>query len=144
MDEKTPRDVLDGWDILIIDDEADSLVVLSHLLKHYGATVITAEDGERGLELIREHRHALIISDLTMPGIDGWELIEILQADSELAAIPVVALTAHAMIGDREKVIQAGYRNHLTKPLIPATFILDLLWLIREIPELKGRLDEPD
>jgi CheY-like chemotaxis protein len=121
------QDILQGWDVLVIDDEPDSLEVASHILRFYQANVMTAST-------------RLIISDLSMPVMDGWELIFELKNDRTTSDIPVIALTAHAMIGDRTRAIGAGFHNYLTKPLTPSTFMRDLLGLLTEIPELRSEL----
>lgn len=139
--EKPNRDILDGWDVLVIDDDPGSLDVASRILKHYGATVYQAVDGKEGLEKAETVRPKFIISDLSMPVMDGWVFISRMQADRGLASIPTIALTAHAMIGDRERAIAAGFHNYLSKPLSPATFITDLLRLLVDIPELEERLN---
>ncbi|MCU0497193.1 MAG: response regulator [Anaerolineae bacterium] len=137
------QNTLKGWIVVVIDDEDDSLFVATHMLRHYGATVHTAQNGQDGLEAIRTHRPRFVISDISMPIMDGWDLIEQLQTDIALREIPVIALTAHAMFGDRERAIAAGFYNYLTKPLTPATFIHDLLRLLVKIPEFAELLPQP-
>jgi CheY-like chemotaxis protein len=73
-----------------------------------------------------------------MPVMDGWTMIDELKRDPSTQTIPAIALTAHAMIGDREKAIAAGYHNYLSKPLTPATFMKDLLRLLNDIPGQAG------
>ena len=137
-----PRTILRGWNVLVIDDEPDSLEVATRLLKHYGATVMTAANGQEGLELVKTGRPTLIISDLSMPVLDGWGLIYELNRNRTTCDIPVIALTAHAMSGDRERALSAGFRNYLTKPLTPATFMRDLLSLLVDIPAFANLLKE--
>lgn len=134
--EHIPEDLLAGWDIVIVDDEEDSLEVAEVILLEYGANVHTANNGAEGLELTRNVKPNFVISDLSMPVMDGWGYIDAMQRDRELAQIPVIALTAHAMIGDRERAITAGFHNYLTKPLTVDTFMADLLKLLVDIPEL--------
>ena len=125
-----PRDILHGWTVLVVDDEHDSLDVARRILNYYGAEVVIAINGQEGLELARAHTPRFIISDLSMPVMDGWEFIENMKKDHHLAAIPVIALTAHAMPGDRSRALSAGFHNYLSKPLTPATFMRDLLTLL--------------
>ena len=134
------RDTLQGWDVLVIDDEPDSLEVASRLLRYYKATVVTATNGEQAIEAIREHRPRLIISDLSMPVMDGWTLIAQLKLDRTTMDIPVIALTAHSMVRDRARAIEAGFHNYLTKPLTPATFMHDLLSVLTDIPQIQTHL----
>jgi CheY-like chemotaxis protein len=132
-----PRSLLDGWDVLVVDDEPFSRDVASRILKFYGATVWTAENGREALAIIPSVRPKFIISDISMPVMDGWGFIKRMKADRELLDIPVIALTAHAMVGDREKAMAAGFHNYLSKPLNPATFMKQLLTLLVDVPELK-------
>jgi twitching motility two-component system response regulator PilH len=131
---------LQGWKVAVIDDEPDSLEVVSMILEMHGATVETANNGEAGLELIRTTRPDLIISDLSMPGLSGWELVEkIKHGDRALADIPVIALTAHAMEKDRRWAIASGFFNFITKPL----FVKQVITLLAvDHPELRVYLNE--
>lgn len=136
MVNKPDRNILMDWVVLVIDDDPGSLDIAAKLLKHYGAIVYTADQGERGLAVLKDITPRFIISDLSMPIMDGWVFISRVKSDPKLKEIPVIALTAHAMVGDRERAIAAGYNNYLTKPLSPATFMSDLVALLVDIPEL--------
>lgn len=136
-----PDDLLKGWDIVIIDDEEDSLMVAQVILDEYGANTHTASNGEEGLEVIREIKPKFVISDLSMPVLDGWGVISKMQSELALREIPAIALTAHAMVGDRERAIAAGFHNYLTKPLTVETFIQDLVSLLVNIPSLADELN---
>lgn len=130
------RNLLAGWDVVVMDDEDDSLEVAEIILQEYGAAVHTATNGKDGLELVRRFNPKFVISDLSMPVMDGWGFIAAMKKDARLECIPVIALTAHAMIGDRERAIAAGFHNYLTKPLTVDTFMGDLVRLLIDIPEL--------
>ncbi len=130
-----PRTILTQWIVLVVDDEPDSLEVAARILRHYGAEVIIAGDGKEALKKLVTVRPTLIISDLSMPTLDGWGLIYELKRNRVTIDIPVIALTAHAMVGDRTRAISAGFHNYLTKPLTPATFLKDLLRLLVDLPE---------
>lgn len=134
------RDILQGWEVVVIDDEPDSLEVASRILRFYGANVYTASNGQEGLELIRRQRPKFVISDLSMPVMDGWEMLYEIQQDRHIAQIPIIALTAHAMVGDRTRAIEAGFYNYLTKPLTPSTFMGDLLRLLLDVPDFHAAL----
>ncbi len=136
-----PADLLAGWNIVVIDDEPDSLEVAEIILDAYGANVYTGTNGTEGLEQVRKIRPRFVISDISMPIMDGWGLIHELKNDRSLIDIPAIALTAHAMVGDRERAITAGFHNYLTKPLTADTFIYDLLKLLTDIPELAEHLN---
>ena len=135
------KDLLQGWNIVVIDDEEDSLMVAQVILDEYGANTHTASNGEEGLTLIRTVRPKFVISDLSMPVLDGWGLIHEMQNDPVLKDLPAIALTAHAMVGDRERAVSAGFHNYLTKPLTVETFIQDLVNLLVVIPELANELN---
>jgi CheY-like chemotaxis protein len=136
MQQQLPKDLLIGWEVVAIDDEEDSLEVIEILLTEYGATVTTASNGKKGLEAVRKVNPRLVISDVSMPEMDGWGFIHAMKNDPATKAIPVLALTAHAMLGDRELALTAGFHNYLSKPLTIDTFINDLIKLLIDIPEL--------
>jgi len=131
-----PADLLTGWDVVVLDDEGDSLEVAEVILLEYGANVYTATNGKEGLEVTQKVKPRFVISDLSMPVMDGWGFIHSMKSNPDLATIPVIALTAHAMMGDRERAIRAGFHNYLTKPLTVDTFMEDLVKLLVDIPEL--------
>jgi CheY-like chemotaxis protein len=136
-----PENLLAGWNIVVIDDEEDSLEVAEIILHEYGATVHTASNGQEAIDAIRRVKPRFVISDLSMPGMDGWGVVNTMKADRELSDIPVIALTAHAMVGDRERAVAAGFHNYLTKPLTVDTFMADLLKLLIDIPKLAESLN---
>lgn len=137
---KIPFDLLQGWDIVVVDDEPDSLEVARYILDFYGAKVHTASNGTEGYELIRQILPKFVISDLSMPHVDGWAMLNQLKEDLATRDIPVIALTAHAMVGDRERAIAAGFYNYLTKPLNADTFMDQLIKLLINIPLLSEAL----
>jgi two-component system, cell cycle response regulator DivK len=103
--------------ILIIEDTENNRVLLTRRLKPKGHEIVTAEDAERGLELVPDERPDLILMDVGLPGMDGWTATRQLKADPASRQIPVIALTAHAMDGDREKAMEAGCDDYETKPI---------------------------
>ena len=103
--------------ILYVEDNEDNIYMLSNRLSRKGFEVIVATDGEQGVELARSEAPALILMDLTLPVVDGWEATRRLKATSETRDIPVIALTAHAMSDDREKALAAGCDDFDTKPV---------------------------
>jgi CheY-like chemotaxis protein len=84
--------------------------------------VIEAENGAAGVDLARRHRPGLILMDLSMPDVDGWEALRQLRADDQTRLSRIVAITAHAMVGDRERALYAGFDGYLSKPIDAATF----------------------
>ncbi|MFZ4828349.1 MAG: response regulator [Phototrophicaceae bacterium] len=128
---------LQGKTVVVVDDEPDSQFVAQKLLEMAGAIVVVADNGKEGLEKIRQHRPSFVVSDLSMPVMTGWQMVDEMKKDRTLQDIPVIALTAHAMSDDRPKAIAAGFHNYLTKPLMPENFINSLLRLVMDTPEFK-------
>jgi len=119
--------------ILLVEDNEMNRDMLSRRLARKGFDVVEALDGLEGVERARSEAPDLILMDMSLPGIDGWEATRRIKADSELARIPVIALTAHAMEGDREKALEAGCDDYDTKPI-------ELPRLLSKIGELLERL----
>jgi two-component system cell cycle response regulator DivK len=103
--------------ILYIEDNEDNVYMLSRRLRRLGFDVEVAGDGKRGVEAARAVRPDLILMDLSLPIVDGWEAARRLKADSATRGIPVIALSAHAMSGDREKALAAGCDDYDSKPV---------------------------
>jgi CheY-like chemotaxis protein len=103
--------------ILLIEDNEMNRDMLSRRLARRGYEVITASDGPDGLETARRERPDLILMDMSLPRMDGWETTRRLRADETTRHIPVIALTAHAMAQDRDKALQAGCNEYDTKPV---------------------------
>jgi CheY-like chemotaxis protein len=131
-----PRDLLAGWNIVVIDDDPDSLDVAEIILTEFGAMVHPAVNGAEGVEVVRRVQPRLVICDISMPVMDGWGVIHTLRNDPDLRDMPAIALTAHAMIGDRDRALAVGFNNYLSKPLTANTFIYELLHLLMAIPSL--------
>jgi two-component system cell cycle response regulator DivK len=103
--------------ILLVEDNELNRDMLSRRLVRRGYNLLIAVDGAAALEVARTQKPDLILMDMSLPIIDGWEATRRLKAEPSTAAIPVIALTAHAMAGDREKAIQAGCDDYDTKPI---------------------------
>ncbi len=103
--------------ILIVEDNELNLDMLTRRLERKGYEVISALDGEQGLCMAAEEHPDLILMDMSLPGMDGWEATKHIKADPVIKSIPVIALTAHAMVGDREKSLKAGCDDYDTKPV---------------------------
>lgn len=112
--------------ILVIEDNPANLELMSYLLKAFGHSVCSAADGEEGLAAARRERPELIVCDLQLPRMDGYEVARQLKRDPAMRAIPIVAVTAFAMVGDRDKVMAAGFDGYIAKPINPETFIQDV------------------
>lgn len=103
--------------ILVVEDNVDNMTLITDILSSLGYEVIQAVDGEEGFRKTEDERPDLILMDLSLPLMDGWTTTRQIKAREELQAIPVIALTAHAMFGDREKALEAGCDDYLTKPI---------------------------
>jgi two-component system cell cycle response regulator DivK len=103
--------------VLLIEDNEFNRDMLSRRLARSGWEVVLAHDGPQGLERAANEHFDLILMDMSLPGIDGWSLTQVLKSDCRTLHIPVIALTAHAMIGDRERALQAGCDEFETKPI---------------------------
>lgn len=136
------QDILGSRKVLVVDDEPDSLAIAEVLLSVCGAVVLTANNGSEGLAAAVEHLPMFIISDLSMPEMSGWDMLVKLKESPRTRDIPVIALTAHAMRGDRARAIEAGFHNYLSKPLSPETFIHDLLILLVDIPNIAALMNQ--
>jgi len=107
--------------VLVVEDDIDNRWVVSRLLSIAGYTIIEAEDGQQALEKARAEKPDLILMDLALPRLDGWEATRRLKADPELRHIPVLALTAFALEGDEQKARAAGCDAYITKPVRSVT-----------------------
>lgn len=103
--------------ILYVEDNEDNIYVIKNRLGRAGYTVLIATDGEQGVSMAAAERPDLILMDLRLPVLDGWEATRRIKAQPETRDIPIIALTAHAMTGDREKALEAGCDDFDTKPV---------------------------
>ena len=109
--------------ILVIEDNKANLELVEYLLKASGYATLAARDGEEGVRAARKEHPDLIICDLQMPIMDGYEVVRHLKKDPLLRSIPVIAVTALSMPGDRSNVLAAGFDGYLSKPIDPETFV---------------------
>ena len=103
--------------VLLVEDNEMNRDMLSRRLIRRGFQVVFAMDGQQGIDLARSERPDIILMDMSLPVIDGWEATRRLKADDATRSVPVIGLTAHAMSGDREKAIEAGCNDYDTKPV---------------------------
>jgi two-component system cell cycle response regulator len=109
--------------ILVIEDNPTNMELMVYLLGAYGYGLDTADDGSKGIEKVFQSQPDLIICDLEMPGLNGYEVVKGVRCRPETSHIPVIAVTACAMVGDRDKVLAAGFDGYLSKPIYPETFV---------------------
>lgn len=103
--------------ILYVEDNEDNIYVVRNRFSRAGFTVVVATDGEQGVAMAAAEKPDLILMDLSLPVLNGWEATKRIKAHPQTCAIPVVALSAHAMVGDREKALAAGCDDYDTKPV---------------------------
>ena len=105
--------------ILLVEDHEDNRNIYRTILEHYGYQVVLAIDGQNGIKLAREEQPDLILMDLSIPVVDGWAATRVLKGDATTRAIPVIALSAHALEEDRARAREAGCDGYLAKPVEP-------------------------
>lgn len=112
--------------VLLVEDNEDNLVVYRTILEHVGFSVIEARDGEEGVNRARSDRPDIILMDISIPKMDGWEATERLKSDGATSSIPIIALTAHALEEDRVKAMRAGCDGYLAKPVEPRRVVQEV------------------
>jgi CheY-like chemotaxis protein len=127
-----------SWLVLLVDDEPDNLEVVAETLEFRGAQVMTALNGVEALAVLEHFKPNLFLVDLSMPQMDGWELRTRIKNTPEIQQVPLLALSAHAMIGDKERALAAGFDGYLTKPVN----ILTLLDDVRTAAQEKMKINE--
>jgi CheY-like chemotaxis protein len=109
--------------ILIVEDNPTNLALMEYLLRAFGHTPRTASNGTAGVALAKHERPDIILMDLHMPGIDGFEAASQIRGIPELAGVPLVAVTASAMVGERDSILARGFDGYIAKPITPETFV---------------------
>lgn len=112
--------------ILVIEDNFANLELMAYLLKAFGHEVNTATDGVQGVERAREGIPDLIVCDIHLPRMDGYGVAAALKDDFALKKVPLIAVTALAMVGDRDKVLASGFDGYISKPINPEKFVTEL------------------
>ena len=115
-----------GKTVLLVEDNEDNRIVYSTILQHFGYVVMEALNGEEGIAKARAERPDLILMDISIPVIDGWEATQVLKRDPETRGIPIIALTAHALASDREKAMEVGCDSYLAKPCEPKAVVSEV------------------
>jgi two-component system response regulator len=103
--------------ILIVEDNRDNMMLIADLLQSLDYEVLMATDGRRGVEVANAEKPDLILMDLALPFVDGWTATRQIKSNPDLQHIPIIALTAHAMYGDRERALAAGCDDYIPKPI---------------------------
>ena len=112
--------------ILLVEDNTDNRIIYRRALEYFGYTVIEALDGEEAIRLATERLPDLVLMDISIPRIDGWEATKAIRADPRTKGIPVVALTAHALPSDRARGSEVGFASYLTKPIEPRRVVQEI------------------
>lgn len=120
--------------VLIIEDNEQNMYLLKYLLENNGYEVIQAFHGRQGIEKVERYMPALILLDIQLPVMDGYEVARELKNNPKFNMIPIVAVTSYAMPGDREKAMEAGCVGYIEKPINPETFISDFQIFISDCP----------
>jgi CheY-like chemotaxis protein len=118
--------------ILIIEDNAQNLYLMRYLLEQNGFAVVAAQDGRQGIEMARSVDPLAILLDIQLPLMDGYAVAGELRKCERLNGVPIIAVTSYAMLGDREKALQAGATDYIEKPIDPDTFVDQLRRHVQE------------
>jgi CheY-like chemotaxis protein len=110
----------------VIEDNPANMELMTYLLTAFGHTTIAARDGEEGVEAALRHVPDLILCDLALPKLDGYGVVRRLRVEETMRAVPLIAVTASAMVGDRDRVIATGFDGYITKPITPETFVTEV------------------
>lgn len=112
--------------ILVIEDNPTSMELMTYLLQAHGYELLTATDGESGLAIANSEEPDLIICDVHLPQLDGYGVVRVLKRTPTLRDIPTIAVTALAMVGDRDKLLDAGFDGYISKPIEPESFLIEI------------------
>lgn len=112
--------------ILIVEDNQTNLALMEYLLRAFGYEVLSARDGEEGVTVALSERPDLILMDIQLPKLTGFESAARIRASEAFNQAPIIAVTAFAMVGDRDRVLAAGFDGYLSKPITPETFVSEI------------------
>jgi two-component system cell cycle response regulator DivK len=112
--------------ILVIEDNEKNMYLVTFILEKSGYQVVQARDGQAGIALARQIKPDIILLDIQLPVMDGYEVALELTKNGELGHVPIVAVTSYAMLGDRERALEAGCVGYIEKPINPATFVAEI------------------
>ena len=118
--------------LLIVEDNAQNFYMMRFLLEKNGFTIIGAENGREGIEKALECNPRAILLDIQLPEMDGYAVARELKKHPELDRVPIIAVTSYAMVGDREKIMEAGATGYIEKPINPDTFVAEILQYLKE------------
>jgi CheY-like chemotaxis protein len=126
-------DRLDTWWLLVVDDDMFNASLIRSIMEFYGVRVDSAQDGKEGLKKLEQGDYNIVMLDLSMPHLDGWEMLKQIRENATLAHLPIIAFTAHAMQGDRERVLDAGFDGYIPKPIRVARLLPELKDILQNV-----------
>ncbi|MHB8092567.1 MAG: response regulator [Syntrophales bacterium] len=106
-----------GWRILIVEDNPQNRLLVKDVLEFHGYEIMEAEDGQAGIEMAKKYKPDLILMDVQMPVMDGFTAGKIIRGDPDTKNIKIIAVTSFAMLGDKERVMEAGFDHYISKPI---------------------------
>jgi CheY-like chemotaxis protein len=118
------------WNVLVVEDEADSMELVQGILSYYGIRSVGAATGEDALRVLEDMNPTLVIIDLALPGLNGWELLQQLRPDPRFARVPLVAITAFHTPELAEQAIEAGFDAYFPKPIDATAFVRELQTIV--------------
>lgn len=118
------------WSVMAIDNEPDNLALIQIVLEGLGAEVILAYGGEEGMSKISQQPPSFVLLDLSMPVMDGWSVLSAIRANPAISQMPVVAVTAHALEQDRQRIVAAGFNGYVSKPYHLETLFREMLFVL--------------
>lgn len=118
--------------VLVIEDNQDNMKLITFILEKNGFKTITAENGKKGIELALKEKPDFILLDIQLPDMDGVHVLEIIRKSEIGGKITVIAFTSYAMVGDRERLLQAGCNGYIEKPIDPETIIAEIKRVVGE------------
>ena len=121
--------------ILVVEDQEDNRRILRDLLTSKGYEIIEAADGEEGVAMAGEHIPDLILMDIQLPGLDGYEATRRIKSNADLAGIPIIAVTSYALSGDETKAKEAGCDDYISKPYSPRVLLSKVHENLGDLPE---------
>lgn len=123
--------------VLVIEDNEHNRYLTTFLMEQRGHTVLAAPDGPRGIEMARTLVPSIILLDIQLPSMDGYAVARMLRGIESLNAVPIIAVTSYAMVGDREKSLSAGCNGYIEKPINPETFASEIEEFLTPVPGIR-------
>lgn len=124
---------LSTWKVLVVDDEPDNVDVVQLILEFHDVKVWGASSAAECLALLEQHRPTMLLIDIQMPDMSGFDLLDLVREHAEWRDIPAIAITAYSMHGDRERIIQAGFDGYMSKPINAMSLVDELIAIMDEL-----------